>query len=473
MRPYSTATGIFAALLCLSLQSRSAFAYHRHRGRRFARDHRSRSAPANTVEPRGDAKYVFMHHIIGNTYEYNQSDWEADIKQIHANGVDAIALNIGSDSWEVDQVASAYAAAKAAGSSYKLFLSFDFTSWPCDVAATVAQANRYAYHPNQFMVDGKPMVSSYEGSCLSVDQWAQVKDGTGGYLMPFVPGQEGNFDSWPSWDSWLAWGAAWSQDSEPKTTADDEYYLGQLHDRYATTVSGGFFTHYDSKNRILNTDDWLLPTRWEQLFGLRDNLTFVEMITWSASFCFLLLHRELTAAFRNDFGESDYYGPVKGSQPSGTTWTTGYDHTPWFDMSKYYISGTAPSKSYKAFKTGTFPAIDNDTIYYWARPHPAAATASSDALPRPDNTDWTTDYLWATVFATGPASVTLRAGRSSQTFDVAAGVTKLKIPLTPGNIGVALVREGKMVINHTDGGYAYVESPELYNYNFYVGSASA
>ncbi|KAJ6617911.1 glycoside hydrolase [Mycena sp. CBHHK59/15] len=388
-----------------------------------------------------------MHHVSHYSYSYNQSDWESDIKQIQANGVDAVALNIGSDPWEVTQVASAYAAAQAAGPDYKLFISFDFTSWPCDVSATVAQANLYASHPNQFMVDGKPMISSYEGACLGVDGWAQVKAQTAGYLMPFVSGQEGDFDSWTSWDSWYAWGAAWPQSDAAISTADDEYYLSLLHDRYATTVSGGFFTHYESKNRILSADDWLLSTRWEQLFSLRDNLTFVEMVTW------------------NDFGESDYFGAVKGSQPTGTTWATGYDHTPWLEMSKYYIT---------AFKTGTYPDIQDDTIYYWARTHPAAATAAADSLPRPDNTDWTTDYLWAAVFATGPGSVTLTTGSSSQTFvNVTAGVNKLKIPLAAGNITVSLVRDGKTVISKTDAGYTYTESPELYNYNFYVGSASA
>ncbi|KAJ7186743.1 glycoside hydrolase [Mycena filopes] len=412
--------------------------------------HRSSWAPSaitGAEVERGETKYVFMHHIVGNTYEYTQSDWESDIKQIQASGIDAIALNIGSDSWEVAQVASAYAAASSAGSDCKLFISFDFTSWPCDVEATVAQANLYANHSNQFMVDGKPMISSYEGACLGVDEWARLKSSTGGYLMPFVSGQEGNFDQWSSWDSWLAWGAAWPQNAGPKTTADDEYYLSQLPGRYATTVSGGFFTHYDSKNRILSGDDWLLATRWEQLYRLRDSLTFVEMVTW------------------NDFGESDYYGPVKGSQPSGTTWATGYDHTPWLDMSKYYIAG---------FKSGSYPDINSDSIYYWARPHPAAAIAVSDTLPRPENTDWTTDYLWAVVFATGPASVTLAAGGSSQTFqNVSAGVTKLKIPLAAGTIAVSLVRDGTTLIQKTDTEYTYIESPELYNFNFYVGSASA
>lgn len=111
---------------------------------------------------------------------------------------------MGSDQWEVDQIASAYAAAEASGPDHKLFISFDFTSWPCDVAATVAQAKLFTSHPNQFMVDGKPMISSYEGACIGEEGWEQVKAQTGAYLMPFVSGQEGKFDSWPSWDSWFS-----------------------------------------------------------------------------------------------------------------------------------------------------------------------------------------------------------------------------------------------------------------------------
>lgn len=51
---------------------------------------------------------------------------------------------------------------------------------------------------------------------------------------------------------------------------------------------------------------------------------------------------------------NDSFGPVKGAQPQGTTWATGYPHTAWSDMSKYYIT---------AFKTGVYPAITVRTLY--------------------------------------------------------------------------------------------------------------
>lgn len=55
----------------------------------------------------GEQKYVFAHHMVGNTYPYTSQDWLDDINLAHANGIDAFALNIGSDSWQPDRVKDA------------------------------------------------------------------------------------------------------------------------------------------------------------------------------------------------------------------------------------------------------------------------------------------------------------------------------------------------------------------------------
>ena len=39
-------------------------------------------------------------------------------------------------------------------------------------------------------------------------------------------------------------------------------------------------THYNYKNFHLRSDDWLIVNRWEQLVNMRNQLTFVEMVTW-------------------------------------------------------------------------------------------------------------------------------------------------------------------------------------------------
>ena len=67
------------------------------------------AAPNSPLRRRatGEPKKVFAHHIVGNTFPYTQQDWLDDITAAHAAGIDAFALNIGTDSWQASQVASA------------------------------------------------------------------------------------------------------------------------------------------------------------------------------------------------------------------------------------------------------------------------------------------------------------------------------------------------------------------------------
>ncbi|KAF5353434.1 hypothetical protein D9756_008033 [Leucocoprinus leucothites] len=328
----------------------------------------------------------------------------------------------------------------------KMFLSFDFSVFPCDVNSVVNVVDQFSANEAQFKVHGRPLISSYLGKCLGNNGWQEVKQRTNGYLMPFIAEIEGQFNSWNSLDSWFCWGCAWPQGSANKTTADDQYYLQQLGPtiKYVTSVSPWMFAHYDYKNFYQRGDNWLISHRWEQIVEMRDNLHMVEMITW------------------NDFGESDYFSSIKGLQPSGTTWADGYSHLPFFELSKYYIS---------AYKTGKYPAITDDIIYFWARPHPAEATARGDPLARPTGFSFAEDYLWALVFAKQPGQVTLACGNSKQQFTVSPGVNKLKLPLSPGQITVSMARDGRVLINQTPSDFTYTSNPELYNYNVYVGSA--
>ena len=67
--------------------------------------------------------------------------------------------------------------------------------------------------------------------------------------------------------------------------------------------------------------------------------------------------------------------------------------------------------------------------------------------------------MWAVVFATSGATVTLKCGSSSNTFVVNSGVTKLKIPLAAGQMTVQMVRNTQTIINYTPDGYTYVTNP--------------
>ncbi|KAJ3726566.1 glycosyl hydrolase family 71-domain-containing protein [Lentinula raphanica] len=398
------------------------------------------------LEKRDGTKYVFMHHVRSE-YPYVYNDWLNDVKQISAMGVDAVALNIGSDVWQWDRVVDAYNAAAASGTGLKMFISFDYTSFVCDNGyATTNWTNYFANYSAQFKVDGKTFISTYGGGydCLGVANWKTVKANTNGYLMPFFWDSENTFKTdWAFLDSWYCWGCAWPQGDWDKNVDIQQLGAG----RYATTVSGWFFTHLTSKNFYLRGDDWLLPNRWDQLFQLRDQLTFVEMVTW------------------NDYGESDYFGPFEGAQPAGTYWAQNYPHTAWINLSKYYIT---------AYKTGTYPTITQDVVYWWCRPHPALATATSDSLGRPTGYDWADDYLWAVAFCSSTCTVTLTLGTSTQTFsNLAYGVNKLKLPMAVGTVGIKMVKSSTTVINASPTGFSVIATPSQYNYNVFVGAETA
>ena len=150
-------------------------------------------------------------------YTYSVADWKSDFQLMQSRGMyvffllqnlvhncsssDAVALNIGPDSWQPGQIQNAYDA--AVGTPLKLFFSFDFTEISCELQPIVNRVNQYANHPNQFKVDGKVFISSFSGDCLGINGWASLKAQTNGYIMPFIWGLEGQFNVWSVLDSWL------------------------------------------------------------------------------------------------------------------------------------------------------------------------------------------------------------------------------------------------------------------------------
>lgn len=88
-----------------------------------------------------------------------------DIALAKAKGIDAFALNLGPDSWQVAQVANAYTA--ASNLDFQMFLSFDMTAWPCQSSSDANPirqfVNDYHAHPKQVQVDGKMLISTFSG----------------------------------------------------------------------------------------------------------------------------------------------------------------------------------------------------------------------------------------------------------------------------------------------------------------------
>ncbi|KAH0831955.1 glycoside hydrolase family 71 protein [Lanmaoa asiatica] len=441
-------------------------------------------SPTPLARSSNSTKYVVAHFMVGNSYPYTQQNWLSDILLAHQSGIDGFALNVGSDSWQPQQVANAYQAALQSGTGFRLFLSFDMTSLPCgsvsDAATLRNYITTYASHPNQLIYNGRVFASTFSGESCKFGQgsvhsgWLieflqQLSGNNAVYFLPSFFVDTSAFQSFSGViNGMFNWNSGWptqvtasfvanigtaSLSTYVGATTPDEQYISALSPMggsYMAAVSPWFFTHYSpqtyNKNWIYLSDDHLYAKRWEYLIGIRGQVDIAQIVSW------------------NDFGESHYIGPIEGAQPNSQAWVDGFDHTGWLNMTSYYAT---------AFKTGTYPTISKDRIFMWSRPHPALATAP-DPVARPTNYEISADKIWVVVFATSPANVTLSTSSTeSQTFPVTTGVTKLSLLINAGGyMKAVLQRNGQTIVNLQPESFYFNPSPSSYNFNAFVASSS-
>ncbi|CAL1709944.1 unnamed protein product [Somion occarium] len=408
--------------------------------------------------PTSTDKLVFAHFMVGFTLSYGVADWERNIDIAKSKGIDAFALNFGTDSWQSGQISNAYTAASNSG-NFKVFLSFDMTAFVCqgsgDANVIRQFISGYNEHPSQLRIDGKMFVSTFSGeSCTfgtgDVNQgWlnAVKNDLPPTYFVPAFFVDSGTLSAYSSFDGIFNWNGAWPRGSSDINFDPDQSYINNLGGRsYMAGVSPWFFAHYPGKNFIYRADEWLWAERWEELIQHRNEVSFAQVISW------------------NDYSESHYVGPVDGTQPGSQAWVDGFDHQDWTDLMQYYIA---------AYKTGSDPLISKDRIFLWGRLYPAGADAP-DGVGRPDNWQWTEDYLWAVVLLTSPAQVTLSCGPSIQSFSAGAGLSKFKLPLTAScSVSSHIVRNGLTTLNFAPSGFNFNTNPPSYNFNSFVAASPA
>ena len=151
---------------------------------------RAAAAPTTTKSARQDAggeRLVFAHYMVGITDGQTAEKWAADVAVAQAAGIDGFALNAGGqDTYNDVQLPLAYAAAEGApgGQPFRAFISFDQAASTWSVDQIVARVTQFADSPAQFKIDGRPVVSTFEGPDWA-DNWASVRDQTGGvHLIP-------------------------------------------------------------------------------------------------------------------------------------------------------------------------------------------------------------------------------------------------------------------------------------------------
>lgn len=165
-----------------------------------------------------------------------------------------------------------------------------------------------------------------------------------------------------------------------------------------------------------------------------------------------------------DFGESHYVAPTPPAnfQPKSDLWVKGMPHNGLLTLVKLYSD---------AFRSGNY-AAGQDGLWLWTRPHSKDATPSAPTLSKPTRAEMTEDNLYAVVNLASPATVKIYSGSSTQSWDLQAGVSKLKIPSAAGAVGGEITRDGKVVKSFDSqaaDGWAYTDKPVDYNFNYYVG----
>lgn len=206
--------------------------------------------------------------------------WQSDIQQAKDAHIDGFALNIAAKDPNTDGILqNAYAAAEAVG-DFKLFLSFDYEAegpWPVD--SVIAKINAYKNSPAQFRFQGKPLVSTFEGTG-NIDDWRQIVEATG---ISFIPcwtslGPPGLVSALDFVDGFFSWDA-WPVGAEDMTTSSDEAWIAALSGKpYMMPVSPWFYTNLPqwNKNWLWRGDD-LWYDRWQHVIEMQPDLVEVHL----------------------------------------------------------------------------------------------------------------------------------------------------------------------------------------------------
>ena len=132
------------------------------------------------------------------------ADYDDDMIRARSFGIDAFALNIGTDTFTDQQLGYAYQS--AANNGMKVFISFDFNWWKTSQAADVgAKIKQYGGQDAQLKVGtngDQVFVSSFAGDGLDLDT---VRSAAGMPLFIAPNFQAPNIASADGALNWMAW----------------------------------------------------------------------------------------------------------------------------------------------------------------------------------------------------------------------------------------------------------------------------
>ncbi|PRP84595.1 hypothetical protein PROFUN_09268 [Planoprotostelium fungivorum] len=290
-----------------------------------------------TPQP-SNGRAVFAHYMMGYANNNDQSYFEKEMKLAKAVGIDAFAVNCGTDSWQKDKIGQMLAAANNVG--FKIFVSFDMTVWGSNGWDGMTDwMNSFADNSAYFKYNGRPFVSTFYANFGGMDNnaWGNWKNRVNKnlYLCPnFFPNSYQQYSNVDCLFGWDAWGKQSSSDRDNglmSQSGGKQYMVG---------VAPWFFCHLPQwgKNWVWpqgtsDGDENIYAIRWQQ--AIKSSAQFVEVITW------------------NDYSESSYITPLLDAGhtfDASDFYTNGQFHAGFWGMTAYYANwfktgGSQPSKN--------------------------------------------------------------------------------------------------------------------------------
>jgi len=414
---------------------------------------------------------VFAHYMVAwprGGQNAGPDQYAREMQDAMAAGIDGFALNCGGwsafEPYYKRRVEAIYDAADRFDGAFTLFVSADGRAQDEleDIVRTVR--GRRA----QLMVDGRPLLSAYALGGLDgahAPSLLETARRLGAYFVPhlFPSTGEREIDAnvaadiveriGPA-DGYFYFGAAGSPSLLARSTralAPALHNAGKVFMAPVTPYYRGLpqGTNY----RAFETDGFAgMAEEWRA--AIESRATWVQIVTW------------------NDWAESTYVVPTGGARQSvvySARFGPILSHEGYLRASRHYIHW---------FKTGSPPPIVRDELFYFYRLSPAAqGEIDADGPVAPTNEPPSmpqgplVDRVFACVFLTHPARLTIRQDGREDHRTLPAGISFVDVPSLPGQPRFTLVRDGHVVIDRT-GELAITEHDFSSLYGYYSGWAT-
>ncbi len=408
-------------------------------------------------------RLVFAHYMVccpraGTAATL--ADFQRDIEDAAAVGIDGFALNIGD--WTGNPLYKTFTdlmfrAAQNTGPRFKLFFSADQLG--AQDAADMLLS--YRNHPNYLHVGNRPVLSSFGGDSAwgrDVRRIIRERGRTDVFLAPFFFAMHES----PSllditaltWrhrdlDGFFAFGAAAPYADLARTIRREAAAWsagGQLFIAGIAPYYRGLGINY----RVFESDGYVgFVEQWRA--AIEAGADWVELVTW------------------NDWGESTYVAPVDHASTAlvdGHPWGGLPTHRGFLELCRYLIAW---------FKTGKPPPVTQDQVFLAYRLHPAKAEGSRLPLAksgdRPLGADVLKDRVHALTLLSKPATAELRVGGEVTRQDMPAGLGMMSAPLQPGTVEITLSR-GATGLGSLTGRLPIGDDGATGNFNLYADWAA-